>query len=172
MQTPALLGWLWGPWSRTGLGAALLALVVDQAHKWWMLNVFRIQEKGQVTVTPFLDLVFVRNTGISYSFGTDVFSQPALAAFAIVAAIVMVIWMARAATGWMMAVSIGLIVGGAIGNAIDRMHLGGVADFFRLHAFGYSWYVFNIADAAIVAGVIGLLYESIRPSRHGAANAP
>jgi signal peptidase II len=172
MHKLGFIGWLWGPWSRAGLTTACLALVLDQAHKWWMLSVFRIQDRQQVAVTPFLDLVFVKNTGISYSFGTGVFSQHALAAFAAAASVVMVVWMARAATGRLMAVAIGLIVGGAIGNAIDRLHLGGVADFFRLHAFGYSWYVFNIADAAIVAGVLGLLYESIRPSRSGAANAP
>ena len=60
-----------------------------------------------------------------------------------------------------MAVSLALIIGGAIGNAIDRLRIGGVADFFSLHAYGYYWYVFNIADVAIVAGVAGLLYESL-----------
>ncbi len=69
-----------------------------------------------------------------------------------------------------MAVSLGLIIGGAIGNAIDRAKLGGVADFFSLHAFGFYWYVFNIADVAIVAGVIGLLYDSLWASRNDAAN--
>jgi signal peptidase II len=67
---------------------------------------------------------------------------------------------------------VGLIIGGAIGNAIDRLWLGCVADFYLLHAYGYSWYVFNIADAAIVAGVVGLLYDSFMPNRQGAANAP
>lgn len=65
-----------------------------------------------------------------------------------------------------MAVSLGLIIGGAVGNGIDRVLLGGVADFFLLHAFGYSWYVFNIADVAIVAGVAGLLYDSMIASRN------
>ena len=69
-----------------------------------------------------------------------------------------------------MAASLGLIIGGALGNAIDRLLLGGVADFFSLHAFGFYWYVFNIADVAIVAGVVGLLYDSFVPSRNGAAN--
>ena len=60
-------------------------------------------------------------------------------------------------------------MGGAIGNAIDRVALGGVADFFSLHALGFYWYVFNIADAAIVAGVAGLLYDSFGPSRKDAS---
>ena len=70
------------------------------------------------------------------------------------------------------ATSVGLLIGGAIGNAIDRLHLGGVADFFLLHAFGYSWYVFNIADVAIVAGVAGLLFDALTSSRNRAANGP
>jgi signal peptidase II len=65
-----------------------------------------------------------------------------------------------------MAVGLALIIGGAIGNGIDRIRLGGVADFFSLHAFGYHWYVFNIADVAIVAGVIALLYESFFNESH------
>jgi signal peptidase II len=68
-----------------------------------------------------------------------------------------------------MALSLGLIMGGALGNALDRVLIGGVADFFSLHAFGFYWYVFNIADVAIVAGVIGLLYDSLRSSRNPAA---
>ena len=69
-------------------------------------------------------------------------------------------------------VQIGLIIGGAIANAIDRLHLGGVADFFDFHINGFHWYVFNIADVAIVAGVVGLMYDSFVPSRVRAANRP
>ncbi len=72
----------------------------------------------------------------------------------------MAVWLARGISSRLVAVSVGLIMGGAVGNAIDRLVLGGVADFFPLHAFGFYWYVFNIADAAIVAGVCGLLYDS------------
>jgi signal peptidase II len=166
-------GWLWGPWSRIGLQVAAVTAVVDQAHKWWMLLVYRIAEKGRVTVTPFLDLVFVKNTGVSYSmFDQSTYQgQIMLAAFAVVASMALWVWLARSGTGRLMAWSLGLIIGGAIGNAIDRVLIGGVADFFSLHAFGYYWYVFNIADVAIVVGVIGLLYESFIASRNGAANA-
>ncbi len=172
MQDNAIERWLWGPWSRLALSTALVSMAVDQANKLWMLGVYRIQDRGQMRVAPFLDLVFVCNTGISYNIGSGVVSPWALAAFALVASIAMMVWIARAGTGSLMALSIGLIVGGAIGNAIDRLWLGCVADFYLLHAWGYSWYVFNIADAAIVAGVAGLLYDSFVPSRHGAANAP
>ena len=165
-------GWWWGPFSRLALWTAAVTLALDQAHKWWMLAVYRIEEKGRVAVTPFLDLVFVKNKGISYSLfdQESQTGQVMLAGFAAAASLGLWIWLARAGTGRLMAASLGLIIGGAIGNAIDRLVLGGVADFFSRHAFGFYWYVFNIADVAIVAGVIGLLYESFVPSRNGAAN--
>jgi len=165
--------WLWGTYSPLGLGVAALVLAVDQAHKWWMLVVYGIAEKGRITVTPFLDLVFVKNSGVSYG----LFAQESregqwlLASFAALAVIAMAVWLARGIAGRLVAVSVGLIMGGAASNAIDRLVLGGVADFFSLHAFGFYWYVFNIADAAIVAGVVGLLYDSFWPSRNDAAKA-
>lgn len=168
----SIASWLWGPWSRLALSTALVALAADQANKLWMIAVYRIQDRGQVALTPFLDLVFVKNTGISYNIGSESLSPFALSAFALLASLAMTIWIARAATGGLMALSVGMIIGGAIGNAIDRLWLGGVADFYLLHAFGYSWYVFNIADVAIVAGVVGLLYDSFVPNQKGAANAP
>lgn len=171
---PAATGsWLWGPYSRLGLIVFLVTLVLDQAHKWWMLLGYGIADKGRVYVTPFLDLVYVKNTGISYSmFDQDSFTgQLMLASFGLIATIAMWIWLARGGTGKLLAVSLGLIMGGAIGNAIDRLILGGVADFFSLHAFGFYWYVFNIADVAIVAGVIGLLYDSLMASRKDAAKS-
>jgi signal peptidase II len=172
MTDRAHSSWLWGHYSRTGLVMLLATLAADQAHKWWMLLVYRIEDKGQVAVLPFLDLVFVKNTGISYSlFDAQSYAwQLALSGFAAVASVALWVWLARAGTSRLMAWSIGLIIGGAIGNAIDRVILGGVADFFLAHAFGYSWYVFNIADAAIVAGVAGLLYDSVRSSRNDASN--
>ena len=164
--------WLWGPWSGIGLKVALTTLVLDQAHKWWMLLAYNIEAKGRVTITPFLDFVFVKNTGISYSlFDMATYTwQIVLAVFAAVATLALWIWLAKAGSGRLMASSLGLIIGGAIGNGIDRILLGGVADFFSLHAFGFYWYVFNIADVAIVAGVAGLLYESLVSSRNDAAN--
>lgn len=172
MPQEAKPGWLWGPFSRLGLSVALITLIIDQAHKWWMLNVYRIEEKGRVSVLPFLDLVYVKNLGVSYGLGAGVIGQGALVAFAFVASLGLAVWLARGEMCRLTAVSIGLLIGGAIGNAIDRLHLGGVADFFLLHAYGWSWYVFNIADAAIVAGVAGLLYDALRPSRNRAANDP
>ena len=93
-----------------------------------------------------------------------------LAGFAVLAAMALAWWLAVGTGGWIWAISLGLLIGGAIGNGIDRVRLGGVADFFSMHAFGFYWYVFNIADVAIVAGVVGLLYDSFTSSRNGASN--
>jgi signal peptidase II len=165
--------WLWGPLSPFGVNIALFILALDQAHKAWMLLVYRIQEKGRVAVTPFFDLVFVKNTGVSYGlFLQDTpQGQWLLAGFAALAVLAMAYWLARGIATKLVAGSVGLIMGGAASNAIDRLVLGGVADFFSLHALGFYWYVFNIADAAIVAGVIGLLYDSLGPSRKDASKA-
>jgi signal peptidase II len=145
--------------------------VIDQAHKWWMLLVYKIQEKGRVTITSFFDLVFVKNTGISYSLldQSSTAWQYVLALFAVVASIGLWMWLAAAGTGRIMAWALGLIIGGALANGLDRMIIGGVADFFSFHAFGFYWYVFNIADVAIVAGVAALLYDSFVGSRNSAA---
>ncbi len=156
-------GWLWSRFAPLGLSVALATLIIDQAHKFWMLHIYDIESKGRVTVTPFLDLVFVKNIGVSYSmFNQDSQAgQYMLTAFALVASTALWIWMNRTAKGPLVTWSLALIIGGALGNAIDRVMIGGVADFFSMHAFGFYWYVFNIADVAIVAGVAGLLYDSV-----------
>jgi signal peptidase II len=149
-----------------GLWTALLVFALDQTHKWWMLLIYRIEEKaramgGRIPVLPFLDLVFVINYGVSYGlFQQDgAIGQALLSGFAVAVSIALTVWLARGVDSKIVAVSVGLIIGGALGNALDRMLIGGVADFFSLHAFGFYWYVFNIADVAIVAGVMGLLYD-------------
>ncbi len=165
--------WLWGPYSALALKIAVVTFVIDQAHKWWMLLIYRIEEKGRVTITSFFDLVFVKNTGISYSM-LDQSSygwQLVLALFSVVASAALWAWLAGAGTGRVMAWALGLIIGGALGNGLDRVLIGGVADFFSLHAYGFYWYVFNIADVAIVAGVVLLLYDSFVGSRNDAANS-
>jgi signal peptidase II len=155
----------WGPFSRFGLGLAAATFVIDQAHKWWMLLRVGMREGERITVTSFFDWYYVLNKGVSYSFltGSDTRWQLALAAFAAVAAVLLAIWLAKGVDNRLAAAGVGLIIGGALGNGLDRLTLGGVADFFSLHAFGYYWYIFNIADIAIVAGVAGLLYESFYP---------
>jgi signal peptidase II len=154
--------WFWGPLSPFGLSIAALTALIDQVHKAWMLYVFDIGARGTVAVTPFFDLVLVWNQGISYGLlpQEGAAGRLALILFAFGASFALSVWLARIDSK-LPAAAIGLIIGGAIGNAIDRILYGAVADFFSLHAFGYQWYVFNLADTAIVAGVVGLLYESL-----------
>jgi signal peptidase II len=159
---PSSQNLLWGPMSPFGLGIAALTVAADQAHKAWMLYVYDIGAKSPVVLTPFFDLVLVWNQGISYGLlpQQGALGRFGLILFAIAASLALATWLARL-TSKLAAASIGLIIGGAIGNAIDRIGYGAVADFFSFHALGFEWYVFNIADTAIVAGVLGLLYESL-----------
>lgn len=163
------------PALRIGLFAAAVALIADQATKLWLLFVFELGRRGIVEVGPFFNLVLAWNTGISYGwFQTDSASgQWLLLAFKVAAVTALAIWMARSHTR-LATISLGLIIGGAIGNAIDRFAYGAVVDFVLLHLrIGgklYNWYIFNIADVAIVAGVIGLLYDTFRGQP--AAKAP
>jgi signal peptidase II len=167
--------YLYGPYTRLGVVLAVIACAVDQATKVWLLQVYGLAQKGIVALAPVLDLVLTWNTGISYG----LFPQESdlgrwlLLAAKLVAVAALWAWLARARTA-LTAVSLGLIIGGAFGNAIDRLAYGAVADFVLFHvttaSFNFTWYVFNLADAAIVAGVAGLLYESFVPGH--AAKAP
>ena len=170
MSADARNSFLWGPHSRVCAWTALLSFAIDQSHKWWMLSVYHIKERGRISVAPFLDLVFVLNKGVSYGLFSGL-GPWLLIGFSVLTALGLWVWLARAGTGVVMAISLGLIIGGALANGLDRWLHGGVVDYFSLHAFGFYWYVFNIADAAIVAGVIGLLYDSYITSRDDASRA-
>ena len=174
MPDTKLTSWLWGPLSALGVGVCALTFVLDQAHKWWMLTVYGIEAKGRVPVTSFMDWAYVKNIGISYGLfnQSSMTGQYLLALFAVVATLALAVWLARGVDTKVLAVSVGLIMGGALGNGLDRVLHGGVIDYVSLHAFGYYWYVFNIADVAIVAGVIGLLYDSFKPNQSAAARSP
>ncbi len=163
MAVPAFLG---GAPFRLGLAAAVAAAAVDQAVKLWLLYGFGLTGRGRVPVTSFLDLVLAWNTGISYGLFQE--SSPqwqwVLLGVKVTAVALLLIWLARTRSR-LAGVALGLIVGGAIGNAIDRAVHGAVMDFVLFHitapTWTFQWYVFNIADAAIVAGVIGLVCESL-----------
>src|SRR5262249_36215878 len=148
---------------------------LDQASKLWLLYVFDLQARMPVRLTPFLDLVLAWNPGISYGLFQQQgpYGQWALFALKVVAVVLLWIWLARAGSR-LTAVALGLIIGGAAGNAVDRVLHEAVVDFVLFHitteSINFNWYVFNLADAAIVAGVAGLLYESGWGSR--AAKAP
>jgi signal peptidase II len=151
-----------------GLAAAVLAACLDQAHKYWMLHVFGIESRQPVTLAPFLDVVLSWNQGVSYSLfpAHEAAGRALLLAGqgVIVAGLLWWMWRVRSRPT---ALAIGLVVGGALGNATDRITRGAVADFFYLHTTlpvgPLANYVFNVADMAITAGVALLLYESFFP---------
>jgi signal peptidase II len=148
-----------------GLIALVATVIIDQGDKLWMLFVYRIAEHQPVHVGPFLDLIVAWNPGVSYSLlraSTD-FQRYLLLALAFAAIALLFVWLWRARSR-PTAFSLGLIIGGAIGNAYDRWAYGAVADFFRFHIGDLSWYVFNLADVAIVGGVALLLLESLFPT--------
>ena len=166
---------LQGPLTRFGLAVAAVCAAADQGLKLWLIFVLDLRAHGIITLTPFLDLVLAWNRGISYGlFQQDgALGQWVLLALTVVAVILLGVWLTRT-TSRLTALALGLIIGGAVGNAIDRLAYGAVADFVLFHitteTINFKWYVFNLADAAIVAGVIGLLYESLVGDR--AAKAP
>jgi len=159
-----LVGYVWGPLTRYGVIVALVVCAIDQVVKLWLLNGFDLANRGIVHLTPFLDFVLTWNTGISYGLFPQESDLGRYILLALKAAAVLVLWawLARAELK-LTALALGLIIGGAMGNAIDRVVYGAVVDFVLFHittkSFSFVWYVFNLADAAIVAGVIGLLYE-------------
>jgi signal peptidase II len=150
---------------RAGIIAAVITLILDQASKLWLLFSFDLARRGVVKVTPFFDLVLAWNVGISFGwFQSDSpTAQLALMAVKAIAVVALAIWMAYSRT-LLATIALGLIIGGAIGNAIDRFAYGAVVDFALFHVqIGekiLNWYVFNLADVAIVAGVAALLYDS------------
>jgi len=156
--------------TRFGLAVAAVTCVLDQASKLYLLRVYDIEANGPVRLGPFFDFVLTRNPGISYGlFQTQsVLGQWVLLGVKALAVLLLWVWLSRA-HGWLAALSLGLIIGGAVGNAIDRLIYGAVADFVLLHVetatWRFNWYVFNLADVAIVAGVAVLLYESLRGER-------
>ena len=125
-----------------------------------MIETYRIAERGRVEITPFFDLVMIWNRGISYGLlqQDSITGRLLLMVFSITAVTVLYLWMSNAASR-LVAISLGLIVGGALGNIADRIMHGAVADFFSFHYAGNYWYVFNIADVAITVGVIGLIID-------------
>jgi lipoprotein signal peptidase len=151
---------------RLGLPVAAVLLVLDQLSKWWILEVVRLPEVRNIPIWaagPFgLDLTMVWNRGVTFGLlsGDGPMNHLILALLAIVIALLLLRWMARAETRWV-AVALGAVVGGAVGNVIDRLRFGAVVDFVDAYAWDWHWYVFNVADAAIVCGVGVLLADAL-----------
>ena len=157
-----------------GLLIALITLIADQASKWWVLNVLALPDARQIVLLPVLNFTMVWNRGVTFGlfngFGEWGHIALAVVALGVVAALGVWLWRAR---GWMVATALDAIAGGAVGNVNDRLRFGAVVDFIHAHAVtpwgDLSWYVFNVADAAIVCGVLVLIYDSQWPGKPPAA---
>lgn len=143
-----------------GLGSALIILIADQASKAWALAA---TENGPRRVTSFFDLVLVWNRGVSFGLFNN-HNEPLPPVLFIVISLVIagifLIWLRKAETR-LLALSLGLVIGGAIGNVIDRVRFGGVVDFLDFHWGDRHWPAFNVADSAIVIGIAMLLFDSL-----------
>lgn len=150
---------------RLGFVVASAAFVLDQLTKLALLEglgLADMEEGASYRVTPFLNIVMAWNKGVSFGLfpASSAAGRAILVGFSLAVVAALSLWLLRT-TDRLVAVGIGLIIGGALGNVVDRLRFGAVADFFDFHVFGYHWYVFNVADAAIVVGVGLLVFESL-----------
>jgi signal peptidase II len=147
---------------RMAMVLAVLAILADQAVKYWILNVLHLTEGQSVPLAGPLRLTGVWNPGVSFGFlqtHQDV-ARWLLTAFSAIVAVILIGWV-RKAERPLFATALGLVIGGAIGNAIDRVRLGQVADFIDASALHFPW-IFNIADSAITIGICLLLLDMLR----------
>jgi len=157
---------------RPGLAVAAVVLVLDQLSKWW-IRIVVMDPPRNIEVTPFFNIVYARNTGVSFSmFRADsLIGQWMLSAVALLIVVGLMVWMRRLARRWPV-VALGLIVGGAVGNVVDRLRLGFVFDFLDFYWNGYHFAAFNLADSAITAGVAMLLIDGLFGRAEKAKKAP
>lgn len=144
----------------TGIVIAALVAAIDQASKWWMLVVLDIANRPPIEVTGFFNLVMVWNHGISFGMLADERQPLILILLALAIVAVLLRWLAKENNRWL-AIGIGFVIGGAMGNVIDRVRFGAVADFFDFHVMGAHWPAFNVADSAIFMGVVVLCIQSM-----------
>ena len=168
---PLKRSYFWGRFSGFVFAIAAVCLILDQVTKVWIVHGADVAAYGSINLLPVLDLILVWNRGISYG----LFQQDSelgrwlLALLTIAATLALWVWSTRVPSK-LLALALALIIGGAIGNGIDRVVYGAVVDFIYFHVGSFSWYVFNLADVWIVAGVAGLLYDSFTNGPNSAAN--
>lgn len=150
-----------------GLVLAIAIIILDQASKWWLLGLMDAHDNF-IPVFSWFNLTMVWNQGVSFGmFAHDsAWTRWILVGVAVIISGIMtvILWKTKSR---FMAVSLGLIIGGALGNVIDRVRFGAVADFFDVHAYGYHWPAFNVADSCIFIGVVLLCLEEWMESRRG-----
>jgi signal peptidase II len=151
---------------RLGLIVAVVVIAADQASKWYFYDLLVVQGRHVITLSPFFNLVTVWNTGVSFGMFNNGSPAGAIALAGLAMAIVcaLLVWLARA-DARPIALALGLVIGGALGNVIDRLRFGAVFDFLDFHAFGWHWPAFNVADSAITLGVILLVADSLFPGK-------
>lgn len=146
---------------RLGLTVAVLATAIDQAVKWWVVG-WLMAPPTVIKALPVLDLVLIWNRGVSFGLFNreSAYGRWILTAVAAVVIAVLVMWLRRGKSRFE-AVALGLVIGGAVGNVIDRWVHGAVVDYLYFHVGGYYWPAFNLADVAITCGVALLLYDGL-----------
>ena len=145
---------------KIGLLLAAVIIIADRITKYWIVEVYDLPSRFSVEVLPFFNLTMVWNRGVSFGmFGDGAVSPWVLLGIVIVIVGFLLVWMARA-PGLLLTLALALIVGGALGNGVDRVVYGAVADFFDFHGWGWHFWAFNIADAAISIGVVLLLIDA------------
>ena len=138
----------------------MVTFFIDRISKNEILSIFEENNLEKIFINPFLDLFLVFNTGISYGLlgGESSFQKWLLIIVSVSIVAFLLLWV-KDSTSRLVNISISFITGGALGNILDRILYGGVIDFISLHAYGYYWYIFNIADVFIVFGVILFLIK-------------
>lgn len=145
---------------RAAFAVAASVLAADQATKWWIVHQLVPPPQG-FTLTPFFNVVMVWNRGVTFGlFGMGgTATRWVLVAVTLAVVALLVAWLARLDRP-LPALALGAVIGGALGNLVDRVIYGKVADFLDFHAFGWHWPAFNLADSAIVCGVTALLLDT------------
>ncbi len=150
------------------LGVALAVIVLDHLTKWWVSSSLDFQEV--VPVLPFFSLVLVHNTGAAFSFLANAsgWQRWFFIAVGVVATVVILRLLRRHAHEPRLAFALALVLGGALGNVIDRVVLGHVVDFLYFHYRSFTWPAFNVADSAITCGAVLLVLDGLWPGRKAA----
>lgn len=158
---PRTVGVAWMRW----LLVSAVVVVLDLATKAWVSAAFQYGESR--VILPFFNLVLVHNTGAAFSFlaGAGGWQRWFFTVVTVVISAVIVVMLRRGHENRLLASALALVLGGALGNLHDRVRLGHVVDFVQLHAAGYSFPAFNVADSAITVGVALLIWDSLRPGQ-------